>query len=287
MAQRHVATWWLMTESGRKLSVRGVAYRAESLLGLPKTESAFRLIETATVDLRDSGLASWNLIRDGRRTVTWHGRRDDVRQTLRLAHGNHRLDLWAHTPVQAQVWLEKGGLLGAIAPRASQLGLCVYPASGFTGAGFLRVAMEDAATDGRPLVVFQLLDFDSSGNRMRESFEKRADTFARELGVDLSAIERVALTREQIDSHSIPTRPQKESSHRRDEDDEDAAELDAVDALYPALLGDWLENAVESYWGASDRQPALEQEARDRRDLASLVAKWPAVQRWLAEGDTM
>ena len=283
MAQRHVATWWLMTTAGRPLSVRGVAYRAEALLALPKTENAFRLIEEATVDLRDSALASWSLIRDGRRSVSWHDRREDISHTLEIAQDDHRLDLWAQAPLQAQVWIEKEGLVGAIAPRAHEIGLNVYAASGFTGAGFLRVAMEGAAEDGRPLVVLQLVDYDSSGNRMRESAERRSRTFADDLDVHVEAIERVALTRAQIDQHSIPTRPQKESSHRRDEDDKDAAELDAVDALHPDLLGDWLEQAVEPYWGAEDRRPALDREANDDRVLAGLVAKWPEVERWLAE----
>lgn len=75
MAERYLVTWWLIERAGRPLSWRGVADRAASLLGLPKTEKAFRYIEEATLALRDSGLVrSWESIRDGRCRTVYHGR---------------------------------------------------------------------------------------------------------------------------------------------------------------------------------------------------------------------
>jgi len=273
MTERHLVTRWLVATAGRSLSRRGVAYRAESLLGLPKTANAFRLIEEATLYLRDEGLIPWEAIRDGRRHVIHHGRWGSLAERLRSVAEFHTVDLWMDAPVQAQVWIEKEDLADALAEKARDLGLDTYPASGFTGAGFLRSAIKTAAADPRPLVIFLLVDFDSSGNRMREMIERRARTFADELGVDIEEIVNVALTARQVRDHNIPTRPQKESTHRRDGDDELAAELDAVDALYPDLLGDWLERAIEPYWSAEDREPALWRERRDREFMAGLVAK--------------
>jgi hypothetical protein len=284
MVERRDVTRWLIETAGRELSRRGVAYRAEALLGLPKTEPAFRLIEEATLDLRDDGEVPWESIRDGRRQVIHHGRWGSTVERLRFVADHHKVDLWADAPVQAQVWIEKEDLAEAITPRARALGLDVYPASGFTGAGFLRAGIKTAAADPRPLVLFELTDYDSSGNRMRETIERRARRFTAELGVELEAIVDVALTREQVDDYDIPLRPQKESTHRRDGDDELAAELDAVDALYPDLLGDWLEEAVEGYWSAEDRQPVLDVEEADARDLAALAANWEAVREWLNGG---
>jgi hypothetical protein len=61
------------------LSCRRVAYRAASLLGLPKTEKAFRYIEEATLALRDSGLVrSWESIRDGHCETLYDGRAADL-----------------------------------------------------------------------------------------------------------------------------------------------------------------------------------------------------------------
>ncbi len=156
LAERRIATSWLTTTADRPLSRRGVAYRAEALLGLPKTETVCGYIEYCTHELRDSGLLDWELIRDGRRTTLRHGRYNDVPDALRaLAHWYERV-LWADAPVKAQVWIEKEDIATALAPHAQALGLDVWPASGFTEAGFLRGGMKKAGGDGRPLVIFGL-----------------------------------------------------------------------------------------------------------------------------------
>src|SRR5436309_3525787 len=103
MAERAVVTRWLITTADRRLSRRGVAYRASALLGLPKTEKAFDLIENMTLSLRDSGLVDWDLIRDGRRTALFTNQnRTGIPHTLRSSRANHWLDLWEGAIVQGQ-----------------------------------------------------------------------------------------------------------------------------------------------------------------------------------------
>jgi hypothetical protein len=216
------------------------------------------------------------LIRDGRRTTLRHGRWDNLEHMLLAQTKYYRRELWAEAPYQAQVWIEKAGLADALHEKARALGVHVYPASGFTGAGYLRAAIKETASDPRPLVIFELVDYDSSGARMAETVERRVTRFARQLGVELEAIVRVALRRDQIDAHQIPLRPQKESTHRRDTDDPEAAELDAVDALYPGLLDAWLEDSINQYWPADARAGALAQEQQDRDRLAGLAASLEA-----------
>jgi hypothetical protein len=290
MEARAEVTRWLVESAGRQLSRRGVAYRAEALLGLPKTSHAFRLIEEMTVTLRELGPGrdgiEWDAIRDGRRTVIRHRRSSDLRVFIEAVGKNHRLDLWAKTKVQAQVWIEKADLASALFWTADDLGLNVYPTSGFDGLSFLHEAIADASFDTfraedreepRPLVIFEFRDFDSSGFRARENFERRVHEFCEELGVTLQAIVPVALTATQIEEHELPTRPQKENTHRREDDPDDAAELDAVDALKPGLLDEWLREAVEPYL-ADYREAVEKRERRDRSVLAGLIAKLPEVE---------
>jgi hypothetical protein len=274
MAERRAATWWLMTNHGKPLSCRGVAYRAEALLGLPKTEQAFRYIQEATLDLRDSRLIDYGAIRDGRRTTLYHGRWPSLDEMLCAQADTFELDLWSDAPVQAMVWIEKTDLGAAIHPKAQALGVDVHPASGFTGASYLFKGIADLKDDGRPLVIFELMDKDSSGERMVEAMERRIEKFCAQLDLEIDAFTRVALTREQIAVNQIPTRPQKDSTHRRPDDDPDAAELDAVDALYPGLLDQWLEDAVDQVWPAAERAKALQQEEQHRAEVADVAANW-------------
>ena len=116
---------------------------------------------------------------------------------------------------------------------------------------------------------------------MGDTTRRRMVKFAREYGLEIREIVRVALTREQVDTHNIPTRPQKDTTHRRADDDPDAAELDAVLALHPGLLEEWIAEAVDAYWTTEERAPALAREQDDRADLAALAARWPEVARFL------
>jgi hypothetical protein len=50
-------------------------------------------------------------------------------------------------------------------------------------------------------VLFELVDFDSRGNRMRDAIESRARMFAAQLGGEIVLL---ALTREQVDEHAPP-----------------------------------------------------------------------------------
>jgi hypothetical protein len=215
MAERRAVTWWLMTTHGKPLSCRGVGYRAEALLGLPKTDHAFRYIEEATLHLRDSFLIDYGMIRDGRRTTLYCGRWQSLDAMLDYESTAFTLDLWSEAPVQAMVWIEKTDLGTAIHPRATALGLHVYPASGFTGVSYLYKGIADLEEDGRPIVIFELMDKDSSGDLMVEVIERRLEDFAQQLGIEIDHFVRVALTRDQVDAHQIPTRPQKDSTHRR------------------------------------------------------------------------
>lgn len=267
LAERREVTTWLVETAGRSLSRRGVAYRAEALLGLPKTHKAFRLIEEMTLTLREEGAIPWSSIRDGRRTATRWVRIQSLSEYLRRWATRNRLDSWQDAEVQCQLWVAKADLASALEPVAMRLMVDLYPAAGFTGRGFLREGIEHAAEDGRPLVLLLMEDFDSSGNRAREALTRSAERYAAELGLELRAVETIALTRDQVIKHEIPTRPQKEGTHRREGDDDLAAELDAVDALHPELLPQWIEQAVDRHCPAELRAEVKEQEAEDTDQL--------------------
>lgn len=51
-------------------------------------------------------------------------------------------------------------------------------------------------------MIFEFVDFDSSGERMSESSGRRIACFAADLGVTVEAVELVALMREQVDARA-------------------------------------------------------------------------------------
>jgi hypothetical protein len=243
----------------------GRAYFSSQVL--PKSDAAFRRVEEDVLALRDSGLVAWEAIADGSRRVLHHGRFASTVEALEWLAETYRRDLWTRAPVQGQVWVEKFGIAAALADHAHALGLDVLPARGFPGAGFIRQAVADAAYDPRPLVLLLAGDLDSSGTRALEALERRVRRDAAELGVKVEAVERFAVTTEQVDGLKLPTRPQKQTTHRRPDDPEWAVELDA---LPPPELRAALTAAVDRWCPPRLRAAALKAEAADRATLASL-----------------
>ena len=138
MAERYTLTWWLIenaVKAGQVLTPRGCAYAAETL-ALPKTEEAFRLIEEATLALRDSYLVPWDALRDGRRRAIRHSRWSNIPSLLTYYAQRYTRDLWADAPVVPQIWIEKQGVADALEDFGEVVGINIYPGAGFSGAGF-------------------------------------------------------------------------------------------------------------------------------------------------------
>jgi hypothetical protein len=249
---------------GDRLTTRGVSYRLVPL-GLPKTEKAFGHIGADVLRCRDSGLLVWEAIADVSRRVLRHGRFRDRAHALAWLAENYERDLWAEADVQAQVWIGKGGIATQIAAHAHSLGLDVFPMQGFSGAGFIREAIAEAADDERPLVLFVADDLDSSGLRSMEALERRVRRDASQLGVTIEAVERFAVTEAQ--GRTLPTRPQKDSTHRRSTDLAWAVELDAMP---PPDLRAALTEAVDRWCPPDLRETALSVEREERAEWRTL-----------------
>lgn len=252
------------------LTSRGVAYRLE-VRGLPKADPLFRRVEEDVLALRDSGLIAWETIADGSRRILRHGRFADAADALGWLAGTYERDLWAEADVQAQVWVGKAGIGEQLAGHAFALGLDVLPTRGFSGAGFIRAAVAECAADPRPLVAFVADDLDSSGARALETIERRVRRDAAALGVRIEKVEPFAVTVEQVEQLRLPTRPQKESTHRKPGDLEWAVELDAMPV---AALRAALTEAVDRWCPPALRDAARAVEARERARLSELADEW-------------
>lgn len=267
VAERRAVVWLVaeraLAAGDGPLPSRGVAYRLEGL-GLPKTETAFERVKDDVLALRDSALLAWEAISDGSRDVLPHGRWASAAAALAWLSESYERDLWEHADVQAQVWIGKAGMAELLSGRARELGVDLFPARGFSGAGFIRAAVQNAARDPRPLVVLVADDRDSSGSRAVEALERRVRRDAAELGVEIAAVEQFAVTAEQVEELELPTQPQKDSTHTRDGDPDEKVELDAVPS---AALRDALTAAVDRWCPPELRAAALGVEEDDRATI--------------------
>jgi hypothetical protein len=249
------------------VTVRQLFYACSVAALVAKTEHCYVKIQGRTVKLRRAGDLDWAHIVDGTRATREPLMYDSIAEGVDSMLSWLRLDPWTSHHDQIQIWLEKDALAGVIEPVTREYGVPLFVARGYSSVTFLHDAAERIARSDKPAFVYHLGDFDPSGVDASRVLEKTLREFAR--GSSLS-FERVAVTEEQIDEMSLPTRPTKSSDPRAAKFDGDASvELDAIP---PDDLRAIVRDVIERHITASEIErfaiKARRQAAVIRRKLA-------------------
>jgi hypothetical protein len=250
----------------RPATVRQVFYQAVVLGLVPKDEArGYKLVQRRLVLLRERGVIPYGWITDNVRIVRGYDRYRTPEDYARIAAEFYRRDYWADSPVNVEVWLEKDALAGVLEPVVvEECGLDLHVTRGYASVSYLQSAADFIRRDGRPTHVYLLTDFDPSGLGI-------ADTVASEL-VQRSypvevRVERLAVTREQIDEYQLPERPTKQTDSRARafmrRHGTDSVELDA---LPPAVLRSLVRDSIEQHMNP-DRLRTLKLAEEQERDL--------------------
>jgi hypothetical protein len=256
-----------------RITVRGGFYQLEMLGIVAKTEGGYRQVQQQVLKMRREGLLDWSFITDGtrwrRKPDTYTDAGDYIDQMVR----SYRRDLWQRQHVRIEIWLEKDALADVIVDTTAKWDVSLMVSRGQSSATFLHNAALAASAafeaTGAATYIYSLYDFDAGG-------ERAASTIARELpgyapGVPIH-VERVAVTEEQIEEWSLPTRPPK----KKDPDakkwgDKPAVELDAID---PNRLIELVEDAIIEHVDPHAWQVEQQVENEEREGLLALALSW-------------
>lgn len=232
------------------MTVRQLFYRAVTQGLIPKTEKAYLVtVCRLTALMRKDGSLPYAWLADhGRepRTVsTW----DDIGQVLRSAGHCYQRDVWKDQPYQVQVWLEKDALSSIIGSVTDEYQVPLMVTRGYPSLSFLWSAVQlmqqnnlwSRSHSRRTAFLLYFGDRDPSGCDIDRSITENLKEMAPNLRF---VLERVAVTRDQIDEYSLPTRPTKQSDLRAKHFDGESVELDAFS---PEDLKELIKNSIETY----------------------------------------
>jgi hypothetical protein len=134
-------------------------------------------------------------------------------------------------------------------------------------------AIARAAHAGKRSYIYQFGDHDPSGVLIPQTIERRLDEMCKRFDVEGPIVERVALTKEQIDEYDLPTRPTKRDGNCHAKDFEgDSVELDA---LPPRVLRQMVTDVIEQHISPADTEALRVAEDSERELLRA----------WRPEGD--
>lgn len=252
------------------LSVRGVFYRVMSAGAVEKSEKAYNAVQREVLKLRRSGELPYEWIADGTR---WHLKSrswSSVEDALDDAAASYRRALWHDQDTYVEVWSEKEAISSIVSPITDAGDVPLMIARGFASESFLWSTASTIRNVSKPTVVYQLGDHDPSGIAAWAHVQARLREFAPDVDIHF---ERIAVTEEQIEELSLPTRPTKTSDTRSKNFRGESVEVDAIPT---SILTRIVENAIVQHIDSTALEITRMAEESERQGLLAMARGWSA-----------
>ncbi len=250
------------------MTVRQVYYQLVSKQVIGNSRSEYQAVSSALVEARLSGAIPWYHIEDRIRRPRYVSMWDDIADYAETARLFFRRDVWQdQTEFYVEVWLEKDALSGLFEDVLDNYGVTLNVGRGYDGWSSIYRAAKRFEHRSQDTVILYFGDFDPSGDDMVRSLR---DRLAR-LGCH-PMVEKIALTRKQIDEYKLPPNYTKVTDPRSaafvEKHGDLSVELDAlpVDDLQ-WLVRSWVETFMDM--DALERTRA--QEAADKRRIVQAL----------------
>ena len=185
---------------------------------------------------------------------------DSIEDALEETARFYRKSLWTDADSYVEIWLEKDALSGVIYPVTELYDVPLMVARGYASLSFLHTSADYIKDLEVPAYIYHLGDFDPSGVNAGEKIEQTLKEMAPDAEIHF---QRIAVTEEQIDRFSLPTRPTKASDTRSKGFGDVSVELDA---MAPATLRTIVEFWINRHLPA-DRLSVLQQAEKSEREL--------------------
>ena len=257
------------------LTCRQIFYRLVGRFDYEKTENAYSRLQEMLVLARRGGVIPFDHIRDDGNHVqapSLFETGDDFLRTCVAMAKSMRLTPWNVQPRYVEVICEAGGMVPMLARVADPYGVTVRSGGGFDSVTAKHDLAQFYARQGKPAVVLHVGDYDPSGETLWNVLNEDVGAFCSAMGGEL-IVQRIAVTPEQQQQHSLQTAPPKRSDRRKAYFDDDITVQ--AEALPPDLLQQIVGAAIAGQMDLEqlERQRAIEADVRQQ-----LVARLAGVE---------
>lgn len=258
--------------AGMIMTVRQLYYQLVTLNAIANSQASYNRITGIVSNGRLAGLISWTAFEDRNRGLKGIQSYESVGQLIRTARASYHIDAWANQDWRPEVWVEKAALEGVIGHVCRQLRVDYYAQRGYnsqTAAWEAGQRFADYIRKGQRPIVFHLGDHDPSGLDMTRDNAERLSMF---VGVPI-IVQRLALTKPQIEAGGYPPQPTKMSEKGRVEKyiDEHGYGSWELDAMPTADIHKLIRDAVMQIRDPDRWNEAMEEETNDLRRLDALL----------------
>jgi hypothetical protein len=229
---------------------------------------------------RERGEIPWGWIVDNRRQFKQSPQWGDAEHFLDSVLPQFRTDWWQDQPERVVVISEKEGAVGVLMPVLLRYGVMFALFSGYGSATSIKDLATLSAADRRPLTVLYVGDHDPSGRHMSDvdlAGRANSDPYGGRV-----AVERVAVTADQIADLGLPTFPASDKAADARYEWFVGAHGGAcceLDTMNPNLLRALVEEAISAHVEPVAWERAMRAEWAQQASIRDLFASWPGVAR--------
>jgi hypothetical protein len=255
-------------------TVRQVFYQLVARDVIEKTEPEYKhTVIRLLSEMRLADQIPWDWIvdetRQGKVTQTFDNVTDALHDTAKF----YRRSALRESDVYIEIWSEKEALAGIIYEAASEYDVPVKVSKGMPSLTQIygtAVAVINAARAGKQSYIYQFGDHDPTGCLIPKYIESRLQHFCRKYNCEFPVVERIALTKEQIQHYRLPTRPTKREGNTHALSFEGrSVELDALPSrILRQLVTDCIERHI-----TADELDVLRAAEESERELIEQFAE--------------
>jgi len=254
------AALYAIAQEAQPATVRQIYYQATAAGLIPKTEAAYKsIVVRLLTEMRKSGDLPFEWIADNTRWMRKPTTHTGLHRMLWESAQLYRRDLWENQRAYVEIWLEKDALAGVLYDVTEEFDVPLMVCRGYSSISFLKGAADTIGAVGKPAWLYYLGDHDPSGLNISATVERDLRRMAP--GAEIH-FERVAVTREQIETLNLPTRPTKTTDSRSKGFIGESVELDSI---HPEILRKMARRLIERHidQGELHRLRVVEQQERE------------------------
>ena len=258
-------------------TVRQVFYQLVVRNAIEKTEAEYQgTVIRMLTDMRLSGEVPWGWIVDESRRTRVTQTFDSINDALEDTAKTYRRSALRDCASYVEIWCEKEALSGIIWDAASEYDVPVVVSKGMPSltqvyASFLSI--KRAARVGKCSYLYQFGDHDPTGCLIPKSIQRRLDEFCDTHDCLPTTVERVALTKHQIERYRLPTRPTKRDGNTHAKDF--VGNSVELDALPSSALRDLVRECIELHIDARKLEALRAAEESEREILYRMAEELP------------
>jgi hypothetical protein len=245
----------ILSEYREPLTVRQLYYQLVSRQKIGNSQTYYQKVSRDITTARESREIDPDTIEDRGRESSegdyWKDRDasgfiQDLISSVKSQYYNYQYPKWINQPNYIEVWCEKQALQRIVSEIAGKYGVVSCVAKGFSSFTFVNDAsrrFSNKICKGKTCKILYFGDFDPSGEDMVRDLIERIHRY----GAEDVAIEKCALTKEQVIHYNLPSDPTKKTDPRAakfvDRYGDICVELDS---LRPDVLRSMIDAAIKS-----------------------------------------